>query len=42
MRVPGIASGEVTPGRLQKAFFGNGGAEAIEGAFRLGKRNSGK
>lgn len=33
---------EVTPGRLQKTFFGNGGAEAIEGAFRLAKRHSGK
>ena len=32
----------VTPGRLQKSFFGNGGAEAIEGAFRLAKRYSGK
>jgi 4-aminobutyrate aminotransferase len=33
---------EVTPGRLQKSFFGNGGAEAIEGAFRLAKRYSGR
>jgi len=33
---------QVTPGRLQKTFFGNGGAEAIEGAFRLAKRYSGK
>lgn len=33
---------EVTPGRLQKCFFGSGGAEAIEGAFRLAKRFSGK
>jgi 4-aminobutyrate aminotransferase/(S)-3-amino-2-methylpropionate transaminase len=33
---------QVTPGRLQKSFFGNGGAEAIEGAFRLAKRYSGK
>jgi 4-aminobutyrate aminotransferase len=32
----------VTPGKLQKSFFGNGGAEAIEGAFRLAKRYSGK
>ena len=32
----------VTPGALQKSFFGNGGAEAIEGAFRLAKRFSGK
>jgi len=33
---------QLTPGRLQKSFFGNGGAEAIEGAFRLAKRFSGK
>jgi 4-aminobutyrate aminotransferase len=33
---------EITPGALQKSFFGNGGAEAIEGAFRLAKRYSGK
>jgi len=33
---------EITPGKLQKSFFGNGGAEAIEGAFRLAKRFSGK
>ncbi|HSL95307.1 MAG TPA: aspartate aminotransferase family protein [Thermoleophilia bacterium] len=33
---------EITPGTLQKTFFGNGGAEAIEGAFRLAKRYSGK
>ena len=33
---------EITPGELQKTFFGNGGAEAIEGAFRLAKRYSGK
>jgi len=32
----------VTPGALQKSFFGNGGAEAIEGAFRLAKRYSGR
>ena len=32
----------ITPGKLQKSFFGNGGAEAIEGAFRLAKRYSGK
>ena len=32
----------VTPGKLQKSFFGNGGAEAIEGAFRLAKRYSGR
>jgi 4-aminobutyrate aminotransferase/(S)-3-amino-2-methylpropionate transaminase len=29
---------EVTPGRLQKSFFGNGGAEANEGAMRLAKQ----
>ena len=32
---------EITTGALQKSFFGNG-AEAIEGAFRLAKRYSGK
>ncbi len=29
---------EVTPGRLQKSFFGSGGAEANEGAMRLAKQ----
>jgi 4-aminobutyrate aminotransferase len=29
---------EVTPGALQKSFFGNSGAEAIEGAVRLAKQ----
>ena len=29
---------EVTPGKLQKSFFGNSGAEAIEGALRLAKQ----
>jgi len=33
---------EITPGRLQKTFFGNGGAEAIEGALRLAKQFTGK
>jgi len=33
---------EVTPGDLQKSFFGNSGAEALEGAMRLAKRASGK
>ncbi len=33
---------EITPGRLKKSFFGNSGAEAIEGALRLAKRFSGK
>ena len=28
----------ITPGKLKKSFFGNGGAEAIEGALRLAKR----
>lgn len=32
----------ITPGRLQKTFFGNGGAEAIEGALRLAKQFTGK
>lgn len=29
---------QITPGRLQKSFFGNGGAEANEGAMRLAKQ----
>lgn len=29
---------EITPGVLQKSFFGNSGAEAIEGAVRLAKQ----
>ncbi len=29
---------EVTPGALKKTFFGNSGAEAVEGAMRLAKR----
>ncbi len=33
---------EVTPGRLQKTFFCNSGAEANEGAMRLAKRYSGR
>ena len=33
---------EITPGRLRKTFFGNGGAEAIEGALRLARRFTGK
>ena len=32
----------ITPGRLQKTFFGNGGAEAIEGALRLARQFTGK
>jgi 4-aminobutyrate aminotransferase/(S)-3-amino-2-methylpropionate transaminase len=33
---------QITPGRLQKTFFGSGGAEAIEGAMRLAKHFTGK
>jgi 4-aminobutyrate aminotransferase-like enzyme len=33
---------EITPGRLQKSFFCNSGAEANEGAMRLAKRYSGR
>ena len=33
---------QITPGRLQKTFFGKGGAEAIEGAMRLAKQFTGK
>lgn len=33
---------QITPGRLQKSFFGNGGAEAIEGALRLAKQFRGR
>ena len=33
---------EITPGRLQKSFFANSGAEAIEGAMRLSKHHTGK
>jgi 4-aminobutyrate aminotransferase / (S)-3-amino-2-methylpropionate transaminase / 5-aminovalerate transaminase len=33
---------QITPGRLQKTFFGNGGAEAIEGAMKLAKLFTGK
>ena len=33
---------EITPGKLQKTFFGNSGAEALEGAMRLAKRFTGK
>ncbi len=29
---------EVTPGKLRKSFFGNSGAEAVEGALRLAKQ----
>ncbi len=33
---------EIMPGKLQKSFFGNSGAEAIEGAMRLAKQFTGK
>jgi 4-aminobutyrate aminotransferase len=33
---------EITPGRLQKTFLANSGAEAIEGALRLAKQFTGK
>jgi 4-aminobutyrate aminotransferase/(S)-3-amino-2-methylpropionate transaminase len=33
---------QIAPGRLQKTFFGNGGAEAIEGAMRLAKQYTGR
>jgi len=41
--VPAVADlaeklAQITPGRLQKSFFGNGGAEANEGAMRLAKQ----
>ncbi|MBI3829502.1 MAG: aspartate aminotransferase family protein [Planctomycetes bacterium] len=32
---------EITPGNLKKSFFGNSGAEAIEGAMRLAKQATG-
>ncbi len=32
----------ITPGRLQKTFFGSGGAEAMEGGLRLAKQFTGK
>ncbi len=33
---------QVTPGRLQKSFFGNSGAEALEGGMRLAKQFTGR
>ena len=33
---------EITPNGLTKTFFGNGGAEAIEGALKLARLYSGK
>jgi len=32
----------ITPGRLQKTFFSNSGAEAVEGAMRVAKAYSGR
>jgi 4-aminobutyrate aminotransferase len=32
---------EITPGGLKKSFFGNSGAEAIEGAMRMAKQHTG-
>src|ERR1700678_145049 len=32
----------ITPGKLSKTFFGNGGAEAIEGALKLARLFTGK
>ena len=36
------ALAEITPGRLQKSFLANSGAEAIEGAMRLAKQHTGR
>lgn len=33
---------QITPGKLSKTFFGNGGAEAIEGALKLARLFTGK
>src|SRR6056297_949384 len=33
---------EITPGKLKHSFFGNSGAEAIEGAMRMAKQYTGK
>ena len=36
------ALAQITPGRLRKSFFGNSGAEAIEGAMRLARHFTGR
>jgi 4-aminobutyrate aminotransferase len=36
------ALADITPGKLQKSFFGSSGAEAIEGAMRLAKHFTGR
>ncbi len=33
---------QLTPGKLKKSFFGNGGAEALEGAMRMVKTYTGR
>src|ERR1700735_135620 len=33
---------QITPGKVSKTFFGNGGAEAIEGALKLARLFTGK
>ena len=33
---------DITPGALQKTFFSNSGAEAIEGAMRIAKQHTGR
>jgi 4-aminobutyrate aminotransferase len=36
------AMARITPGKLSMSFFGNGGAEAIEGALKLARLSTGK